>query len=65
MLSYQDIVVGYSGNGQGSVLEGALPGPMRDMLPPDEGATIMTWLRNGATPGRSQAMSGRSSKSAA
>jgi len=50
MLSYQDIVVGYSGNGQGSVLESALGGPMRDMLPHEESATIITWLRNGATP---------------
>ena len=50
MLSYQDVVVGYSGNGQGSVLESALGGPMRDMLPHDESATIINWLRNGATP---------------
>src|ERR1019366_10276728 len=49
MLSYQDIVVGYSGSGQGSVLESALTGPMRDMLPHEDSATIITWLRNGAT----------------
>ena len=49
MLSYQDIVVGYSGNGQGSVLESALGGPMRDMLPYAESATITGWLRNGAS----------------
>ena len=50
MLTYQDIVVGYSGSGQGSVLEGALGGPMRDMLPHDERATILNWLHEGAKP---------------
>ena len=49
MLSYRDIVVGYSGNGQGSILETALGGPMRDMLPHDERAVMISWLRNGAT----------------
>jgi hypothetical protein len=34
MLSYEDIVVAYSGNGKGSVLESALSGPMSSMLPP-------------------------------
>lgn len=48
MLSYQDIVVGYSGSGQGSVLESALAGPMRGMLPHDEAATIIAWVQNGA-----------------
>jgi len=33
MLSYQDIVVAYSGSGTGSRLEGALHGPMSTMLP--------------------------------
>src|SRR3974390_1814449 len=36
MLSYEDIVVAYSGSGKGSRLESALSGPMRDMLPHDE-----------------------------
>jgi hypothetical protein len=49
MLSYQDIVVAYSGNGQGSVLEGALSGPMSTMLPPDEKSKLLTWVHDGAT----------------
>lgn len=48
MLSYEDIVVAYSGSGKGSILEGALSGPMSGMLPPDERATILTWVREGA-----------------
>jgi hypothetical protein len=48
MLSYEDIVVAYSGNGKGSVIEGALSGPMATMLPPDERATVLTWVREGA-----------------
>ncbi len=48
MLSYEDIVVAYSGNGKGSVLESALSGPMSSMLPPDERATLLSWVRNGA-----------------
>jgi hypothetical protein len=47
MLSYQDIVVAYSGSGEASRLESALGGPMRTMLPPDERATIVTWLHQG------------------
>src|SRR5664279_3491629 len=48
MLSYEDIVVAYSGSGKGSILEGALSGPMSGMLPPDERATLLTWVREGA-----------------
>ncbi len=48
MLSYEDIVVAYSGNGKGSILESALSGPMSSMLPPDERATLLSWVRNGA-----------------
>ena len=48
MLSYEDIVVAYSGSGQGSILEGALSGPMATMLPPDERTTVLTWVRQGA-----------------
>ena len=40
MLSYEDIVVAYSGTGKGSILESALSGPMSTMLPPDERATL-------------------------
>src|SRR5208282_5126401 len=50
MLSYQDVVVGYSGNGQGSVLESALSGPMRNMLPHEESIAILGWLQAGAAP---------------
>ena len=49
MLSYEDIVVAYSGSGHGSILEGALSGPMAGMLPPDERATVLTWVRQGAS----------------
>ena len=47
MLSYEDIVVAYSGSGKGAILEGALQGPMATMLPPDERATVLTWVREG------------------
>jgi hypothetical protein len=49
MLSYQDLVVAYSGSGQASRLESALSGPMRTMLPPDESAPIINWLHHGVT----------------
>jgi len=49
MLSYQDIVVAYSGSGQASRLESALSGPMRTMLPPDESAPLINWLHQGAS----------------
>jgi len=48
MLSYQDIVVAYSGSGQASRLESALSGPMRTMLPTDERNPIINWLHQGA-----------------
>jgi len=48
MLSYEDIVVAYSGSGKGSVLESALSGPMSTMLPPEEKATILGWVHSGA-----------------
>ena len=49
MLSYQDLVVAYSGSGQASRLESALSGPMRTMLPPDESTPIINWLHQGVT----------------
>ncbi len=49
MLSYEDIVVAYSGSDQGSILEGALQGPMATMLPPDERTTLLSWVRQGAS----------------
>ncbi|TAK68794.1 MAG: hypothetical protein EPO19_07945, partial [Betaproteobacteria bacterium] len=35
-MSYDDLVIAYSGSGKGSRLESALRGPMSNMLPPDE-----------------------------
>ncbi len=49
MLTYEDIVAGYSGTGKGSVLEGALSGPMSGMLPNDERSIIIRWARAGAS----------------
>src|SRR5215472_3001805 len=48
MLSYQDIVVAYSGSGKGSRLESALLGPMATMLPDDERGVVMAWVAEGA-----------------
>ncbi|MBV9289372.1 MAG: hypothetical protein JO288_16425 [Hyphomicrobiales bacterium] len=48
MLSYEDIVAAYSGTGEGSVLESALRGPMSTMLPTDERALMLKWVRDGA-----------------
>jgi hypothetical protein len=47
MLSYDDIVVAYSGSPNGAILQGALMGPMASMLPPDERATLLAWVREG------------------
>jgi hypothetical protein len=49
MVSYQDIVVAYSGNAEASRLEAALSGPMRTMLAPDESQPIINWLHRGAS----------------
>jgi len=48
MLSYEDIVVAYSGSGKGSRLESALRGPMSTMLPPDERSVLIAWSQEGA-----------------
>jgi hypothetical protein len=47
-LTYQDVVVAYHGTGQGSRLESALRGPMRNMLPADEVSPIIRWVHEGA-----------------
>lgn len=47
-LSYQDLVIAYSGSGTGSRLESALRGPMSTMLPPDESRGIIEWVGEGA-----------------
>jgi len=48
MLSYEDIVVAYSGSGKASRLEAALRGPMATMLPRDELNEIIDWSRSGS-----------------
>ncbi len=47
-LSYEDIVIAYSGTGKDSRLESALRGAMSAMLPGDERMPIVTWVKDGA-----------------
>ncbi len=47
-LSYQDIVIAYTGSGKGSRLEAALQGPMRAMLPAEEIDTVIAWVQEGS-----------------
>jgi hypothetical protein len=47
-LSYEDLVIAYTGSGEASRLESALRGPMSTMLPPDELATIVEWVQKGS-----------------
>lgn len=47
-LSYQDIVIAYSGNKTGSRLEAALRGPMSVMAPREELNAIIGWAQEGA-----------------
>jgi hypothetical protein len=47
-LSYQDLVVAYTGSGEASRLESALRGPMSTMLPADELDTIIDWVQKGS-----------------
>ena len=54
-LSYEDLVIGYSGTGKGSRIEAALQGSMSVMLPFDERATILDWVREGAERGKFEA----------
>ena len=46
-LSYEDIVIAYSGSGKGSRLEGALRGSMSAMLPRDELTALVSWVQEG------------------
>jgi hypothetical protein len=46
-LSYEDLVIAYSGSGKHSRLESALRGPMSTMLPPDEVNTFISWVQEG------------------
>ena len=47
-LSYEDLVIAYSGSGKQSRLETALRGPMSTMLPADEITTFISWVQEGA-----------------
>ena len=47
MVSYEDIVIAYSGSGKGSKLETALRGSMGVMLSHEESGTILSWLKEG------------------
>ncbi len=47
-LSYADVVIAYSGSGQGSKLEASLRGPMASMLPADELKNMVAWVQEGA-----------------
>jgi hypothetical protein len=48
MMTYNDIVVAYSGSGKGSRLESALRGPMSAMLPAEESGSLIAWVQAGA-----------------
>ncbi len=47
MLTVEDIVIAYSGSKSGTVLEGALKGPMSNMLSADENLKIVGWVQKG------------------
>lgn len=47
-LSYEDIVIAYSGSGKDSRLEAALRGAMAAMLPREELNVIVGWVQEGA-----------------
>ena len=47
-LSYDDIVIAYTGSGKDSRLESALRGSMSAMLPRDEIVPIVAWVKEGA-----------------
>jgi hypothetical protein len=46
-LTYEDLVIAYTGSGKGSKLESALRGPMSSMLPKDEASALVTWAQQG------------------
>jgi hypothetical protein len=48
-LTYDDLVIAYTGSGKGSRLESALRGPMSTMLPPEELTAVVEWVQQGAT----------------
>lgn len=47
-LSYEDIVIAYTGSGKDSRLESALRGSMAAMLPREESGPIAAWVKDGA-----------------
>jgi hypothetical protein len=48
-LTEQDLIIAYSGNKEGSKIETALHGPMKDMAPPEQKQIIYNWVHAGAT----------------
>jgi hypothetical protein len=46
-LSYDDLVIAYTGSGKGSRLESALRGPMSSMLPTEESNALIVWAQSG------------------
>lgn len=47
-LSYEDVVIAYTGSGKASRLESALRGSMSAMLPRDEVTTLVSWVQEGS-----------------
>ncbi|MDH5803525.1 MAG: elongation factor-1 alpha, partial [Gammaproteobacteria bacterium] len=47
-LSVDDLIIAYSGSKNDTRLEAALKGPMANMLPGEETAKIVAWVRSGA-----------------
>src|SRR5450759_477262 len=47
-VSYEDLVIAYSGSGKGSRIESALRGPMSSMLPTEEASALIVWAQKGA-----------------
>ncbi len=47
-MSYEDLVIAYTGSGDASRLESALRGPMSTMLPADELNRIVEWVQQGS-----------------
>jgi hypothetical protein len=47
-LTYEDLVIAYTGSGKGSKIEAALSGPMSTMLPADEKTAVVKWVQGGA-----------------
>jgi len=48
-LSVNDLIIAYSGSKSDTRLEGALKGPMANMLPKNERDEIIAWVRRGAS----------------